>query len=158
MSRPIIGLHSPASTREERKTAPTAPVDLRARLGVKRSANYVELCSAALDAGAHSKDEAKTQELLDAIASEFPEVSFAELPQGIVAKCYLGNAYEVHTLDWALCIVTHYKRGQRLPAGLERARILALHPDYAFVEVYGGELRPVSRDGRVTTVLSSQEA
>jgi len=75
-----------------------------------------------------------------------------DLPLGIVARCHLGHPYEVHTLDCALDIVEHYKIGQALPGGMERARTLARHPSYVFVEVYLRQVRAVSADGTVTTL------
>ena len=52
----------------------------------------------------------------------------------------------------ALDIVEHYKIGQALPGGMERARTLARHPSYVFVEVYFRQVRAVSADGTVTTL------
>lgn len=75
-----------------------------------------------------------------------------DLPLGIVARCHLGPPYEVHTLDCALEIIEHYKIGQVLPNGLERARTLAKHPAYLFVEVFLKQVRAVSADGTVTTI------
>ena len=46
----------------------------------------------------------------------------------------------------------HYQRHEPLPPQLERARALALHPSYAFVEVYPTWLRAVRNDGDVTVV------
>ncbi|HTW84275.1 MAG TPA: hypothetical protein VMD91_09430 [Candidatus Sulfotelmatobacter sp.] len=113
----------------------------------------MQVIASALDAGGYVDDRSRVAALMQALEKEFPELALASFPRGIVARCYLGEPYEVHTLDLVLGqIITHYKRGQGLPDGLERARSLALHPDYAFVEVYADELRPVRADGAVTVV------
>ena len=122
---------------------------LTARLRVKRSAAYMAALTK-LDAGAHGIDKEAARALIDAVRAEFPELTMDQLPLGIVAKCYLGEPFEVHTLDVAGCIVTHYKRGEPMPGGLEKARAVALNPYYAYVEVYPASLRPVRADGSVT--------
>ena len=105
-----------------------------------------------LDAGGHVLDEKTKESIRATIRAEFPEVSAVDLPLGIVARCHLGPPYEVHTLDCALEIIEHYKIGQVLPNGLERARTLAEHPAYLFVEIYLRQVRAVSADGTVTTL------
>lgn len=123
----------------------------KARLAARRSAAYMS-AFAQLDAGGHLLDDKTKAAIRAAIRAEFPEVSAVDLPLGIVARCHLGHPYEVHTLDCALDIVEHYKIGQALPGGMERARTLARHPSYVFVEVYLRQVRAVSADGTVTTL------
>jgi len=132
-------------------TAAFAFANPKARLAARRSAAYMS-AFAQLDAGGHLLDDKAKAAIRAAIRAEFPEVSAVDLPLGIVARCHLGHPYEVHTLDCALDIVEHYKIGQALPGGMERARTLARHPSYVFVEVYLRQVRAVSADGTVTTL------
>ena len=138
-----------------RSVAPVTALSIEAvddRLRMRRSNAYVEVMRT-LDAGSHVTDRTRLQWLIDAIRQELPELAIEQLLIGIVCRCYLGNAYEVHTLDLSVGdIIQHYKVGQRLPEGLERARGLALHPSYAFIEVYSNSLRAVSEDGTVSVV------
>ena len=123
----------------------------RSRLDARRSAAYVAALTQ-LDAGGHTLDEKTRSSIRAVIRAEFPEVSAVDLPLGIVARCHLGHPYEVHTLDCALEIIEHYKVGQSLPDAMERARTLAKHPAYLFVEVFLKQVRAVSADGTVTTI------
>jgi hypothetical protein len=158
--RPIIGVNSRTSTtlstEAVSRTTRAAPALVAQRLRAPRSKAYVEAL-AHLDAGTRVADSAALSELLARIGNEFPELTMADLPLGIVAKCYLGEPYEVHILDVTHGIVEHFERGRPLPGGLERARALANHDDYAFVEVYTHELRPVRHDGVATSVGTTKE-
>ena len=71
---------------------------------------------------------------------------------GFVDKCYLGAPYEVHTIDLSGGIIEHYKRGQILPNGMEKARTLAMSGSYQFIEVYTNCLRAVSSNGSVSVI------
>lgn len=73
-------------------------------------------------------------------------------PLGIVSKCFLGDPYEVHTLDVTGSIIEHYQRGRALPGRMEKARRLALCGHYEFIEVYEHALRAVSTNGTVATL------
>jgi hypothetical protein len=55
-------------------------------------------------------------------------------------------------LDRAGGIVQHYRRHQSLPALLERARSLALHSEYLFVEVYMDSLVAVRSNGETAFI------
>lgn len=91
--------------------------------------------------------------ILAAIRAEFPEVlDLAGILIGVVAKCYLGDPYEVHTLMITGGVIEHYKRGEPLPDGMERARSLAARGGYEFVEVYTDVCRAISSDGSVSVV------
>ncbi len=103
-----------------------------------------------LDAGGHGINREAARALIDTVRAEFPELTMDQLPLGIVAKCYLGDPFEIHTLDIVGCIVTHFKRGEPMPGGLEKARTIGVNPDYAFVEVYASSVRAVRADGSVT--------
>ncbi|MNM93124.1 hypothetical protein D3C81_1054890 [compost metagenome] len=126
-------------------------VALEKRLRSKRSSPFVEAMTR-LDASGVVTSKEKVQGLIDAIASEFPELASDQLPLGIVSKCYLGHPYEVHSLDHRLQIVEHYKRGEIVPGGMERARRLAMHPGYAYIEVYTNMLCAVTQSGEVSMI------
>ncbi len=120
--------------------------DLESRLRQKRSANYIRIMTQ-LDAGCHCQDPRAVEALIAAIQQELPEVTIDKLPIGIVCRCFLGEDYEVHTLDQTGGIMQHYRRHQSLPPLLERARSLALHSEYLFVEVYVDSLVAVRSNG-----------
>lgn len=105
-----------------------------------------------LDAGGHVHNQNKVNGIIDAIREEFPEVELAGVMLGIVSQCYLGKPYEVHTLDLGGGIIVHYKSGQPLPGGLEKARSIAIRGGYDFVEVYSDCCRAVSSSGSVAVI------
>ncbi|GAE87870.1 hypothetical protein [Acetivibrio straminisolvens] len=105
-----------------------------------------------LDAGGHTCNSQLAKEILDAIRDEFPEVELPDLLIGIVSKCYLGENYEVHTLDINGNIIEHFRQGQKLKCGLEKARSIAIHGGYEFIEVYIDCLRAVSSNGSVSVI------
>lgn len=105
-----------------------------------------------LDAGGHVHNQNKVNGIIDAIREEFPEVELAGVMLGIVSQCYLGKPYEVHTLDLGGGIIEHYKSGQPLPGGLEKARSIAIRGGYDFVEVYSDCCRAVSSSGSVAVI------
>ncbi len=125
------------------------PMLLERRLREKRSSKYMEMMKQ-LDLSGSNMDKSKYQEFIDALNSEFPDIDFSSQLLGIVAKCYLGNPYDVHTLDLSGDIVVHYKTNENMPGMLGRARSLALHGEYDFIEVYSDCLRAVKADGSVT--------
>lgn len=124
---------------------------IEARLRSKRSMTYIESLQK-LDAGGHIHNREVLDALLNAIQHELPEISIDHLPVGIVAKCYLGAPHEVHTLDRQGMIIRHYKSFEALPPLLERARSLALYPNYAFIEVYADKLIAVAQNGDTSMV------
>ena len=117
----------------------------------KRSKEYMDAMHR-LDAGGHVHNQNKVNEIIDAIRQEFPEVEISGILLGYVSICYLGRPYEVHTLDMTGQIIEHYKAGQALPGGLERARYIALRGGYDFVEVYVDCCRCISSNGTVSVV------
>lgn len=117
----------------------------------RRSKRYLDAVRK-LDAGGHIHNAQLVNEIIEAIRAEFPEIEPAGILLGIVSECYLGAPYEVHTLDLVGQIVTHYKAGETMPGALEKARGLARHGGYAFVEVYEGCMRAVSESGLVSVV------
>lgn len=124
---------------------------LQARLRMKRSSRYIESLTR-LDAGTHAHGTQATEDLQAAIRAELPDVSVDALPFGIVAQCHLGAPYEVHTLECSGNIIHHYKTGETLPLLMERARSLARHPDYAFIEVYATKLITVTASGQTAII------
>lgn len=117
----------------------------------KRSKEYMDALHK-LDAGGHVHNQNKVNEIINAIRDEFPEVEISGVLLGYVSICYLGRPYEVHTLDMTGQIIEHYKAGQSLPGGLERARYIALRGGYDFVEVYVDCCRCISSNGTVSVV------
>lgn len=116
-----------------------------------RSKEYMNALSK-LDSGGHVHNKEQVDEIKSAIINEFPEIELGGTLLGYVSICYLGEPYEVHTLSLAGSIITHYKRGEALPNGMEKARSIALHGGYAFIEVYTDCCRAISSDGSVSVI------
>ena len=116
-----------------------------------RSKRYMDALHK-LDAGGHVHNQAVVKEIIDAIREEFPEVELSGVLLGFVSICYLGEPYEVHTLDLSGQIIEHYVKGQPLPGGLEKARSIAMHGGYEFIEVYTDCCRCISSTGSVSVV------
>ena len=117
----------------------------------KRSKAYMDAI-ARLDAGGHVHNQDKVNEIINTIRNEFPEVELDGNLAGIVSICYLGEPYEVHTLDFADCIIEHYKSGEALPNGMEKARGIAMHGGYEYIEVYSDRCCAVGEDGTVSVI------
>lgn len=152
MRRLLLGQQAASVARLEpatgRKTATTTGPQLAYRLRQRRSPRYLQAV-ARLDAGRHLGDRAALDQLLEAIAAEFPDLTLDQRPLGLVSVCHLGEPYEVHICDFSGDILDHYKRGQAMPPLYERARRLATHPSYMFIEVYPDALRAVTATGTV---------
>lgn len=153
MARPLLNQNTQAGTRlsvtpTPARTAALPAHELARRLREPRTRAYVERVTR-LDVGTLHETGA-VQRLLEEIRTEFPELGIEDFPLGWVSRCYLGEPFEVHVLDAVGSIVQHYRRGEPLPAELERARTLALHPAYAFIEVRRNALHCVRDDGTVT--------
>lgn len=116
-----------------------------------RSKEYMEAMRQ-LDAGGHVHNQQKVNDIIHTIQEEFPEVQLAGLLLGYVSICYLGKPYEVHTLDIAGGIIQHYKAGETLPNGMEKARSIAMRGGYEFIEVYTDCCRAVSSNGSVSVI------
>ena len=132
-------------------SSPATRAQLESRLRRKRSAGYLEAVRR-LDAGTHLADREALKSLLEEISREFPDLSLDQLPLGILSTCHLGAPYQVHICDLGGEIVEHYETFRPMPAPFESARSLALHPSYAFVEVYADGCRAVSPDGAVAWI------
>ena len=112
----------------------------------RRSARYMGLISG-LDAKTLT-DTKGMADLMNAIKEEFGTADIANLPLGILAKCFLGHPHEVHTLDLSgNLIIKHYKISEPLPEDFEKARILAKHNAYVFVEIYRDKIILIREDG-----------
>lgn len=155
MPRPIITdnrKNAVKITVDPRQTEKIGSASQARLLNKKRSARYLAAI-AGLDAGGHIATEMTREAIIAAIRDELPELVIEEFPAGIVARCYLGDPYEVHTLSLSGDIIHHFKVREPLPAELERARSLALHPNYAFIEVYrDGTMRAVEKDGTIVVL------
>jgi hypothetical protein len=157
MGRSIITNRAAHKAPELAVTHPAGPTislskpEFERRLRFKRSQSFVEAMTK-LDAGTHVKDPDTLKALIAAIQQELPEITIEKLPVGVIARCYLGDGHDVHTLDRAGGILAHFKTWQSLPPMLERARSLALHPEYAFVEVYVDSLCAVRVTGDVSVI------
>lgn len=156
MPRSILGTEtrSPALTvggsATQRKTH-LSQAQVEQRLRQKRSPRYLEQMKR-LDAGTHHQNAAALQELLDAIAGEFPELGIDDRPIGVVARCFLGPPYEIHICDLGGGIVEHFQHWRSMPPLFERARSLAAHGAYAFIEIYLSTMRAVAADGSVSVL------
>lgn len=115
----------------------------------KRSTKYVKLFSS-LDTKSLTDVQGWNQ-LMDAVKEEFGTAQLTSLPLGIVGKCFLGEPYEVHILDLSGSqIIKHYKIAEAMPTDFEKARALAMHNSYAFIEVYTDKLILIRQDGSAT--------
>ena len=148
MPQPLINNNSnsvgftPPTTRSANRTQ-------RKILTGQRSERYLRALKA-LDAGGRL-GTAEMRKIVDDIRREFDE-KYCSTPLGIVGKCYLGAPFEVHTLTVDGEIVEHYRVGETVPGGLERARPLAVSPVYLAIEVYPDRMVCVRADGS-TAVL-----
>ena len=150
-TRAPTSLDSRASLASKAQLSPAA---LEARLRQPRGAAYLAALTQ-IDSGGHVCGTAAVQSLLSALREEFPDLSIENYPVGIVAQCFLGAPFEVHTFNFGAQVqpsnvVRHYKTFESLPAPLEAARALALNPAYAFVEVYTDKLVPVAPNHTVS--------
>lgn len=156
MSRPILGSTVQPHTGAQfglvtpGKAVLTGP-KLQQRLRQSRSRDYVVVMKQ-LDAGGHHEDRAGLESLIQAIAGEFPELTIEQRPLGIVGECYLGAPYEVHICDLSGGIIEHFERNRSMPPQFERARSLAVHPSYVFIEIYADCVRAVGANGAVSVI------
>jgi hypothetical protein len=116
-----------------------------------RSKAYMDALSR-LDAGGHTHNQDKVNDIINTLKNEFPEVDLYGVFLGCISVCYLGKPYEVHTLDITGSIIEHYEAGRPLPDGMEKARSIAMRGGYAFIEVYTDCCRAVSSTGTVSVI------
>ena len=117
-----------------------------------RSKTYMDAIHK-LDAGGHTHNQENVNEIINAIKQEFPEIELGGVLLGFVAMCYLGKPYEVHTLDVTGAIIEHFKTGNPLKGGLEKARSIAMRGGYEFIEVYVDCCRAISSNGSVSVIV-----
>ena len=132
-------------------TGGLAGAKLQLRLRQTRTKTYVDALIR-LDASTHHQDRVALDQTIAEIAAEFPELTIEQRPIGILSRCYLGAPYEVHICDLAGSIVEHFETFRPLPPAYERARELAKHARYAFVEIYADCVCAVSADGSVAVI------
>jgi hypothetical protein len=149
LATPVTGRIAVGATTAARSTL-QGP-QLQQRLRQTRSRAYLEALTR-LDAGTHQADRTALEALVAALTEEFPELGMTERPLGIVSRCYLGAPYQVHICDLAGGIIEHFETFRPMPPLFERARTLALHPAYAFIEIYPDTLRAVSPEGVVAVI------
>lgn len=143
-----------SANQQESQTQQTHKMDkmkLDRILRKNRSREYMDALHK-LDAGGHVQNRKLVQEIINAIKREFPEVELSGILLGYVSICYLGKPYEVHTLDMTEKIIEHFKSGQLLPNGMEKARGIAIRGGYDFIEVYADCVRAVSSNGMVSVI------
>lgn len=119
----------------------------------KRSKSYMDLVQK-IDVGHGSLSKNELDQLIQDLKRQFPVMDSLQLLDGIVAKCYLGDEFEVHTLDLKLDIMQHYKFYEKLSPNLDKARALATSPFYAYIEVYSNCLCAIHTDGSVSIIGS----
>jgi hypothetical protein len=157
MARPIIGAPAtrvdPIGVRDARSrvTPSLDRAQLARRLRERRSQRYIDAVKR-LDAGTYTANSAALQDLLHAISDEFPELGVEQHPLGFVSRCYLGAPFVVHICNIAGNIVEHFENWKTMPTPFERARTLALHDAYQFIEVYRDMLRTVDGNGNVAVI------
>ncbi len=146
-----VSLNTRPQTQPKQELSQQEKMKLDRILRRPRSKAYMEAMHK-LDAGGHVHNADKVNVIIEVIRNEFPEIELQGILLGFVSICYLGKPYEVHTLDMTGSIIEHYKAGQPLPGGLEKARSMALRGGYDFIEVYVDCCRAVSSSGRVSVI------
>ncbi|WP_188135101.1 hypothetical protein [Lentzea indica] len=143
---------SDSAARIGRTTGSTARAGTKV-LAERRSARYLRSLQG-LDASG-KVGTVDVSELVDAVHREFAD-KFCATPLGIVSRCYLGAPYEVHTLAMDGSIISHYRTGEPLPHGMDRARSLAESDHYLAIEVYPDRLVCVRPDGSTVLLENDQ--
>ena len=144
-------LSATQNQQQKQQTQQMDKIKLDRLLRKTRSKEYMQSLHK-LDVGGHAHNQHKVNEIIDTIRNEFPDLEISGIMLGVVSICYLGKPYEVHTLDITGQIIEHYKSGQVLPSGLERARSIAMRGGYDFIEVYTDCCRAISANGTVSVI------
>lgn len=136
---------------ETKQNIMTSEADRERILRQKRSVEYMDtLCR--LDTGEYN-DAGGVERILDEVRKEFPLIEIPGDFIGYIAKCYLGNEYEVHTVDFMGEIIEHFKKSDKLNISeMEKARSLACDEHYQIIEVYTGCLRAITSNGDVSVI------
>lgn len=144
-------LSATCNQEQKQKTQQIDKMKLDRLLRQPRSKAYMDAMHK-LDAGGHVHNQAKVDSIIHTIRQEFPEIELSGILLGYVSICYLGRPYEVHTLDVAGGIIEHYKAGEILPNGMEKARGIAMRGGYDFIEIYVDCCRAISSNGTVSVI------
>lgn len=102
------------------------------------------------------------EELLEELRLSFEEEmaerqmklqEFNDKLYGVISKCYIAGCY-VHAIDNSGMILEHYKRNQKLPKALDRAREAYAKCDgkCRCVEAYRWTVRVIAEDGSVEEI------
>jgi hypothetical protein len=119
----------------------------------KRSKVYINFLTSLENIDAYKLNGYK--ELTDQISKEIGPLGMPTSPIGILAKCFLGTPYDVHILGLeGEIILNHYKVSESLPPDFSKARNLAIHNQYAIVEVYKDKFVLIDADGNTTNLKS----
>jgi hypothetical protein len=145
----ILSLTSNTAAKQELSEETKMKIDRLLRK--PRSKRYMDMIRQ-LDAGGHVHNRKQTEDIINALQAEFPDVEISGVLLGIVSKCYLGENYEVHSIDTTGSIIEHFRQGQQMPGGMEKARSVAIRGGYEFIEVYVDCCRAVSSNGSVSVI------
>ena len=135
-------------------TLKTDPAQIQLILRKRRSSKYLDAIKK-LDAGGKTPNKKLAEEVVQAIRDEFPDLYIENILLGCMAVCNLGNPLEVHTIDVADPTIIHIPRHYPLGTALDKARSLAIMPDYLCIEIYSHELRAILRTGSVAIIEAS---
>lgn len=159
MARPLIfqkqntklGVELSVNTSAKKSVLPSLNVEKQIRQ--KRSNKYMDLAKI-LDANGCSLPQVYVDDIIDRIKGQFEELSIPEdkMPVSLVAKCYLGDNFEVHKLDMIGRIICHFKDYEKMDPLSERARNLSQNPNYELIEVYNDRLIAVHNSGSVSEI------
>jgi len=108
------------------------------------------------------------EELLEELRLSFEEEmaqrqvklqEFNDKLYGVISKCYINGCY-VHAIDSKGMILEHYKRNQKLPMALDRAREAYAKCDgnCRCVEAYRWTVRVIAEDGSVEEIHYDEPA
>lgn len=147
MPKPLYNHNKMKSGFQADRMTGSSKIRTRAKkLRQKRSTGYMEAVKQ-LDVNGCKMTTDQYEQLIQVMDEEFADIPNGERLEGIVAKCYLGDEFEVHALDLIGNIIHHYKKGEAMPKNLERARRIAQHGSYAYIEVYQSMLIAIRADG-----------
>lgn len=143
-------LSTQAAVKNEKKVYLNDPKDRERILRQKRSRRYMDFLTD-LDTG-NVDMKGQINSILDEIRIEFPLIEIPGDFIGYCSKCYLGDDFEVHTVDFTQAIIEHFRKKQALPDGMEKARYLAKDEHYELIEVYTHCIRAIDYDGNVSVI------
>ncbi|MGN0665479.1 MAG: hypothetical protein ACI4KF_03020 [Huintestinicola sp.] len=152
-----------AAVRNEKKVCLDDPKDRERILRQKRSKRYMDFLTdldtgnvdmkAQVNAILDEVDmKARVDAILDEVREEFPLIEIPGDFIGYCSKCYLGEDFEVHTVDFTEAIIEHFRKNEPLPDGMEKARYLAMDENYEIIEVYTHCIRAIDYNGCVSVI------